>query len=336
MLHFDFSLQITITSVEYIPTGDYMKKEDILYVTEEINKILNLTEEQHKDLIALSCLDFKNKKNSEDYKKTLKHYKTINELTETIYKRLYKPNYIIIADKMLTDKLMTTSLPDTLPANSKSVAIIKVQKRIYELADNVTNRQTFAVGDDIISKRTADLSSTIIRDFKCYDLITNLLYCMNKYKKENQNEYIKNKLNYGMYYYTFIHDYVEQEVSKRDFNFNNNLLLITDLVASKYNIPSFMYKIRNQIVFTESLASHIREVEKFKTLDLKDAENKICVYIHLAYMKSLCLILPKELIKQVFDNLNTEDPLIKSILVKSLTDALSDKKKVITFKRTIN
>ena len=97
-----------------------------------------------------------------------------------------------------------------------------------------------------------------------------------------------------------------------------------------------MYKIRNQIVFTESLASHIREVEKFKTLDLTDAENKICVYIHLAYMKSLCLILPKELIKQVFDNLNTEDPLIKSILVKSLTDALSDKKKVITFKRTIN
>lgn len=313
-----------------------MKKEDILYVTEEIDKILNLTEEQHKDLITLSYLDYNNKKDSEDYKKTLKHYKTINELTETIYKRLYKPNYIIIADKMLTDKLMTTSLPDTLPANSKSVAIIKVQKRIYEIADNVTNRQTFAVGDDIISKRTADLSSTIIRDFKCYDLITNLLYYMNKYKKENQNEYIKNKLNYGMYYYTFIHDYVEQEVSKRDFNFNNNLLLITDLVASKYNIPSFMYKIRNQIVFTESLASHIREVEKFKTLDLTDAENKICVYIHLAYMKSLCLILPKELIKQVFDNLNTEDPLIKSILVKSLTDALSDKKKVITFKRTIN
>lgn len=313
-----------------------MKKEDILYVSEEINKILNLTEEQHKDLITLSYLDYNNKKDSEDYKKTLKHYKTINELTETIYKRLYKPNYIIIADKMLTDKLMTTSLPDTLPANSKSVAIIKVQKRIYEIADNVTNRQTFAVGDDIISKRTADLSSTIIRDFKCYDLITNLLYYMNKYKKENQNEYIKNKLNYGMYYYTFIHDYVEQEVSKRDFNFNNNLLLITDLVASKYNIPSFMYKIRNQIVFTESLASHIREVEKFKTLDLTDAENKICVYIHLAYMKSLCLILPKELIKQVFDNLNTEDPLIKSILVKSLTDALSDKKKVITFKRTIN
>lgn len=313
-----------------------MKKEDILYVSEEINKILNLTEEQHKDLITLSYLDYNNKKDSEDYKKTLKHYKTINELTETIYKRLYKPNYIIIADKMLTDKLMTTSLPDTLPANSKSVAIIKVQKRIYEIADNVTNRQTFAVGDDTISKRTADLSSTIIRDFKCYDLITNLLYYMNKYKKENQNEYIKNKLNYGMYYYTFIHDYVEQEVSKRDFNFNNNLLLITDLVASKYNIPSFMYKIRNQIVFTESLASHIREVEKFKTLDLTDAENKICVYIHLAYMKSLCLILPKELIKQVFDNLNTEDPLIKSILVKSLTDALSDKKKVITFKRTIN
>lgn len=313
-----------------------MKKEDILYVSEEINKILNLTEEQHKDLITLSYLDYNNKKDSEDYKKTLKHYKTINELTETIYRRLYKPNYIIIADKMLTDKLMTTSLPDTISANSKSVAIIKVQKRIYELADNVTNRQTFAVGDDIISKRTADLSSTIIRDFKCYDLITNLLYYMNKYKKENQNEYIKNKLNYGMYYYTFIHDYVEQEVSKRDFNFNNNLLLITDLVASKYNIPSFMYKIRNQIVFTESLASHIREVEKFKTLDLTDAENKICVYIHLAYMKSLCLILPKELIKQVFDNLNTEDPLIKSILVKSLTDALSDKKKVITFKRTIN
>lgn len=313
-----------------------MKKEDILYVSEEINKILNLTEEQHKDLITLSYLDYNNKKDSEDYKKTLKHYKTINELTETIYKRLYKPNYIIIADKMLTDKLMTTSLPDTLPANSKSVAIIKVQKRIYEIADNVTNRQTFAVGDDTISKRTADLSSTIIRDFKCYDLITNLLYYMNKYKKKNQNEYIKNKLNYGMYYYTFIHDYVEQEVSKRDFNFNNNLLLITDLVASKYNIPSFMYKIRNQIVFTESLASHIREVEKFKTLDLTDAENKICVYIHLAYMKSLCLILPKELIKQVFDNLNTEDPLIKSILVKSLTDALSDKKKVITFKRTIN
>lgn len=110
-----------------------MKKEDILYVTEEINKILNLTEEQHKDLITLSYLDYNNKKDSEDYKKTLKHYKTINELTETIYKRLYKPNYIIIADKMLTDKLMTTSLPDTLPANSKSVAIIKVQKKFMML-----------------------------------------------------------------------------------------------------------------------------------------------------------------------------------------------------------
>ena len=63
-----------------------MKKEDILYVTEEINKILNLTEEQHKDLVTLSYLDYNNKKDSEDYKKTLKHYKTINELTETIYK----------------------------------------------------------------------------------------------------------------------------------------------------------------------------------------------------------------------------------------------------------
>lgn len=313
-----------------------MKKEDILYVTEEINKILNLTEEQHKDLITLSYLDYNNKKDSEDFKKTLRHYKTINELTETIYRRLYKPNYIIIADKMLTDKLMTTELPNTIPANSKSVAIIKVQKRIYEIADNVTNRKTFAVGDNIISKRTDDLSNTIIRDFKCYDLITNLLYYMNKYKNETTNEYIKNKLHYGMYYYTFIHDYVEQEVSKRDFNFNSNLLLITDLVASKYNIPSFMYNLRNQIVLTESLASHIHEVEKFKTLDLTDAENKICVYIHLAYMKSLCLTLPKELIRQVLDNINTEDPLIKSILVKSLTDALSDKKKVITFKRTIN
>lgn len=39
-----------------------MKKEDILYVTEEIDKILNLTEEQHKDLITLSYLDYNNKK----------------------------------------------------------------------------------------------------------------------------------------------------------------------------------------------------------------------------------------------------------------------------------
>ncbi len=46
-----------------------MKKEDILYVSEEINKILNLTEEQHKDLITLSYLDYNNKKDSEDYKK---------------------------------------------------------------------------------------------------------------------------------------------------------------------------------------------------------------------------------------------------------------------------
>lgn len=74
MLHFDFSLQITITGVEYLPTGDYMKKEDILYVTEEINKILNLTEEQHKDLITLSYLDYNNKKDSEDYKKTIKKH----------------------------------------------------------------------------------------------------------------------------------------------------------------------------------------------------------------------------------------------------------------------
>ena len=301
-----------------------MKKEDILYVTEEINKILNLTEEQHKDLITLSYLDYNNKKGSEDYKKTLRHYKTINELTETIYKRLYKPNYIIIADKMLTDKLMTTELSGTIPANSKSVAIIKVQKRIYNIADNIT------------SKKTHELSNNIIRDFKCYDLITNLLYYMNIYKNEVKNEYIKNKLHYGMYYYTFIHDYVEQEVSKRNFNFNNNLILITDLVGSKYNIPSFIYKSLSIDVFTETLISHIHEVEKFKTIDLTDAENKICVYIHLAYMKSLCLTLPKELISQVLDNLNTINPLIKSILVKSLTDALSDKKKVITFKRTIN
>lgn len=300
-----------------------MKKEDILYVTEEINKILNLTEEQHKDLITLSYLDYNNKKDSEDFKRTLRHYKTINELTETIYRRLYKPNYIIIADKMLTDKLMTTELSGTIPANSKSVAIIKAQKRIYEIADNIT------------SKKAHELSNNIIRDFKCYDLVINLLYYMNKYKNETTNEYIKNKLHYGMYYYTFIHDYVEQEVSRRDFNFNSNLVLITDLVASKYNIPSF-YKPFSIEVFTETLMSHIREVEKFKTLDLTDAENKICVYIHLAYMKSLCLTLPKELISQVLDNLNTEDPLIKSILVKSLTDALSDKKKVITFKRTIN
>lgn len=301
-----------------------MKKEDILFVTEEINKILNLTEEQHKDLITLSYLDYNNKKGSEDYKKTLRHYKTINELTETIYKRLYKPNYIIIADKMLTDKLMTTELSGTIPANSKSVAIIKVQKRIYNIADNIT------------SKKTHELSNNIIRDFKCYDLITNLLYYMNIYKNEVKNEYIKNKLHYGMYYYTFIHDYVEQEVSKRNFNFNNNLILITDLVGSKYNIPSFIYKSLSIDVFTETLISHIHEVEKFKTIDLTDAENKICVYIHLAYMKSLCLTLPKELISQVLDNLNTINPLIKSILVKSLTDALSDKKKVITFKRTIN
>ena len=301
-----------------------MKKEDILFVTEEINKILNLTEEQHKDLITLSYLDYNNKKGIEDYKKTLRHYKTINELTETIYKRLYKPNYIIIADKMLTDKLMTTELSGTIPANSKSVAIIKVQKRIYNIADNIT------------SKKTHELSNNIIRDFKCYDLITNLLYYMNIYKNEVKNEYIKNKLHYGMYYYTFIHDYVEQEVSKRNFNFNNNLILITDLVGSKYNIPSFIYKSLSIDVFTETLISHIHEVEKFKTIDLTDAENKICVYIHLAYMKSLCLTLPKELISQVLDNLNTINPLIKSILVKSLTDALSDKKKVITFKRTIN
>lgn len=324
MLHFDFSLQITITGVEYLPTGDYMKKEDILYVTEEIDKILNLTEEQHKDLITLSCLDFENKKNSLDYKKTLKHYKTINELTETIYKRLYKPNYIIIADKMLTDKLMTTSLPDTLPANSKSVAIIKVQKRIYDVADNIT------------SKKTHELSNNIIRDFKCYDLITNLLYYMDKYKKENKNEYIKNKLNYGMYYYTFIHDYVEQEISKRNFNFNSNLILITDLVGSKYNIPSFMYKSLSIDVFTETLISHIHEVGKFKTIDLTDAEHKLCLYIHLSYIKSLCLTLPQEIIKQVLDNLNIEEPLIKSILIKTLKDVLEDKKKVITFKRTIN
>lgn len=301
-----------------------MKKEDILYVTEEINKILNLTEEQHKDLITLSCLDFENKKNSLDYKKTLKHYKTINDLTETIYKRLYKPNYIIIADKMLTDKLMITSLPDTLPANSKSVAIIKVQKRIYGIADNIT------------SKKTHELSNNIIRDFECYDLITNLLYYMNKYKKETKNEYIKNQLHYGMYYYTFIHDYVEQEISKRNFNFNNNLLLVTDLVASKYNIPSFMYKTLSIEVFTETLMSHIYTVGKFKTIDLTDAEQKICLYIHLSYIKSLCLTLPKEIVNQITGNLNVEDPLIKSILIKTIKDVLEDKKKVITFKRTIN
>jgi len=135
---------------------------------------------------------------------------------------------------------------------------------------------------------------------------------MDKYKKENKNEYIKNKLNYGMYYYTFIHDYVEQEVSKRNFNFNSNLILITDLVGSKYNIPSFMYKSLSIDVFTETLISHIHEVGKFKTIDLTDAEHKLCLY------------------------LNIEEPLIKSILVKTLKDVLEDKKKVITFKRTIN
>ena len=62
-----------------------MKKEDILYVSEEINKILNLTEEQHKDLITLSYLDYNNKKDSEDYKKTLKHYKTIRGLTRASF-----------------------------------------------------------------------------------------------------------------------------------------------------------------------------------------------------------------------------------------------------------
>lgn len=159
---------------------------------------------------------------------------------------------------------------------------------------------------------------------------------MDKYKKENKNEYIKNKLNYGMYYYTFIHDYVEQEVSKRNFNFNNNLLLVTDLVGSKYNIPSFMYKSLSIDVFTETLISHIHEVGKFKTIDLIDAEHKLCLYIHLSYIKSLCLTLPQEIIKQVLDNLNIEEPLIKSILVKTLRDVLEDKKKVITFKRSIN
>ena len=148
---------------------------------------------------------------------------------------------------------------------------------------------------------------------------------MDKYKKENKNEYIKNKLNYGMYYYTFIHDYVEQEISKRNFNFNNNLILITDLVGSKYNIPSFMYKSLSIDVFSETLISHIT-----------DTEHKLCLYIHLSYIKSLCLTLPQEIIKQVLDNLNIEEPLIKSILVKTLRDVLEDKKKVITFKRTIN
>lgn len=97
-----------------------------------------------------------------------------------------------------------------------------------------------------------------------------------------------------------------------------------------------MYKSLSIDVFTETLISHIHEVGKFKTIDLTDTEHKLCLYIHLSYIKSLCLTLPQEIIKQVLDNLNIEEPLIKSILVKTLRDVLEDKKKVITFKRTIN
>ena len=65
-----------------------MKEKDILYVQEELTKLLNITKEQSGELEKLIKLESEGKRDSSKYDKILKHYIDLENITELTIDRI--------------------------------------------------------------------------------------------------------------------------------------------------------------------------------------------------------------------------------------------------------
>lgn len=299
-----------------------MKEKDILYVQEELTKLLNITKEQYGELEKLIKLESEGKRDSSKYDKILKHYIDLENSTELTIDRI-KNNieHLKFLDLILTGMKSEIKGGLFLPENEKELNILRLYRKITTLNSNLTETDPTTKMSNILS-----LAST-------YDLNNSNIYYLDEYIDRITNEELKAELIEMKYKVVFVNYLVEKTMLELKFKRPENVVLVTNYYIEGLRLPS---RLSLEIDSDSSLFIanlYIKTITDIPKNKLNEIEAQRMIYSVLSLLKSISIRLTTKDLENLKNKLKNHPSSVAPILTEALDEAINDKAKIYKLKR---